>query len=117
MNKGEINMTWKDIIRKGDAWEMEQDYGKRSDQIVEDFARNFKGGYFTIKDPKTGEYADIEYEEDYGYEVLSNNLKEGSKLHKLLMVDKGIPTDRPNIRHSIHPDNEEKFEELGFVVE
>ena len=108
-------MTWKDIIRKGDAWEMEQDYGKRSDQIVEDFARNFDGGHFTIKDPKTKEYADIEYEEDYGYEVLSNNLKEGSKLHKLLMVDKGIKSG-PNT-YSIHPSNEDEIEELGFVVE
>tara|TARA_R110002020_G_scaffold53057_5_gene148768 strand:+ start:12192 stop:12527 length:336 start_codon:yes stop_codon:yes gene_type:complete len=111
-------MTWKNIL-KGDASDMEEDYGKRSDQIVEDFARNFDGGYFTIKDPKTGEYADIEYEEDYGYEVLSNNLKEGSKLHKLLMVDKGIKSG-PNTtfdKYTIHPDNEDKIEELGFVVE
>ena len=108
-------MTWKKIL-KGDASDIEETYGKRSDQIVEDFARNFEGGYFTIKDPKTGEYANIEYEEEHGYSVLSNNLKEGSKLHKLLMVDKGIKSG-PNSYYSIHPNNDDEIEELGFVVE
>tara|TARA_B100000214_G_C23844920_1_gene570593 strand:- start:161 stop:631 length:471 start_codon:yes stop_codon:yes gene_type:complete len=31
-------MTWKDILRKGDAWEMEQTYGMSSADIVDMFA-------------------------------------------------------------------------------
>ena len=31
-------MSWKDILRKGDAWDMEQDYGMSSADIVDMFA-------------------------------------------------------------------------------
>ena len=35
---GSSNMSWKDILRKGDAWEMEQTYGMSSADIVDMFA-------------------------------------------------------------------------------
>jgi hypothetical protein len=35
---GEDDMSWQDILRKGDAWEMEQMYGMSSADIVDMFA-------------------------------------------------------------------------------
>tara|TARA_R100001163_G_C4862161_1_gene67917 strand:+ start:48 stop:464 length:417 start_codon:yes stop_codon:yes gene_type:complete len=46
-------MAWKNILRKGDAWEMEQAYGMRGDQIVDMFSSEGSGNngveYFQLE--------------------------------------------------------------------
>ena len=107
-------MTWKKIL-KGDAWEMEETYGKRSDQIVDDFAYS---DYITVRDPKTDEYAEFDFDDlmgGYSYNSLESSLKSGSKLHRAVTVDGGIKVG--NEIYSFDPDNEKEIEEAGFEIE
>ncbi len=105
-------MTWKDIIRKGDASDMEEDYGMRSDQIVDRFASQ---PYITLSDPKTDEYVDFDYDDlNEDYIQGDTNLKEGSKLHRFIME-----TNKPDgkVKMAIHPSNKKEIDEMGFELE
>jgi len=106
-------MTWKKIL-KNDAWEMEERYGKRSDQIVEDFA---SADYITVRDPKTGEYAEFDFDDgSEGYELnsMESSLKEGSKLDRFIK-ETNKPDGKPKM--AIHPSNQKEIEEMGFEME
>ena len=101
-------MTLKDIIIKGDAWEMEQGMGMRGDQIVDYYASQ---PYITLSDPKTDEYAEFDYDEmndDYESYPDTSRVKTGSRLDKFIK-DKN--------RISIHPSNKKEIEEMGFELE
>ena len=101
-------MSWKNIL-KGDASDMEEDYGMRSDQIVDRFA---KVKYITLTDPKTGEYADFDYDDmSDDYETYPDlvDVKEGSRLDKFI---------KEKTRMSIHPSNKEEIErKYGFEMD
>ena len=96
-------MTWKDIVKKK----------KRPIMYIDgDLMGNVD--VFWLVDKENREHSRIIYELDGSdFTPTTFDLKEGSKLHKLLVVDKGIDGD-PS---SIHPKNKDKFEEMGFFVQ
>ena len=85
---------------------MEEDYGMRSDQIVDRFS---KINYIILSDPRTDEYAEFEYDEMNGDYIQSDtDLNEGSKLHEFI---------NRRERLAIDPSNKEELEEMGFELE
>ena len=101
-------MTWKDIVKKKKRPIMYIDGDLVGDVDV-----------FWIWDKRNQlavgtEHSRIIYELDGSdFTPSTYALKEGSKLHKLLVVDKGIDGDPA----SIHPRNKDKLEQMGFFVQ
>ena len=96
-------MTWEDIVKK-----------KKKPIMYIDGDLMGNVGVFWIADKANKEYSQIIYENDGSdFTPSTHALKKGSKLHKLLLVDKGIDGDPA----SIHPRNKDKLEQMGFFVQ
>ena len=100
-------MKWKEIL-KSDAWEMEQEYGMRSAEIVDMFTSGNQED-IEIKDGK--EYIRFEYVDynDFWVDMgaFHSNYEEDSKLGKWFKA----------AGREIHEDDIKEALKLGFEVE